>query len=275
MKTLLVPIEASESMRPVLEASLVVARRFGSYVEGFALRPAIPDYVPIDMVSGLTWHADEKADAEAVRVSQAIFEDFRTAHGLSESGAAPTYAWFEKAPAGDAFVSGYSRIFDLIVVGRPSQGQPVPSMATLEAALFESGRPILIIPATVPATIGESIVIAWNGSTETARAVAFAMPFLRQAKRVVVLTVEGWSVPGPSAAQLAGALRRNDLSVEVVAMPAGRRSSGEVLLSQAVEIGADLVIKGAYTQSRLRQMIFGGATSHVLAASTLPVLMAH
>ena len=148
-------------------------------------------------------------------------------------------------------------------------------MATLEAALFESGRPILIIPATVPATIGESIVIAWNGSTETARAVAFAMPFLRQAKRVVVLTVEGWSVPGPSAAQLAGALRRNDLSVEVVAVPAGRRSSGEVLLSQAVEIGADLIIKGAYTQSRLRQMIFGGATSHVLAASTLPVLMAH
>lgn len=277
MKTLLVPTEPSETMRPVLEASLIVARRFGSYVEGFALRPSIPDYVPIDMVSGLTWHADEKADAEAVHQAAEIFATFRNDKGLSEAGGseAPSFAWYDNAPAGDAFVSGYSRVFDLIVVGRPTQGQPTPSMATLEAALFESGRPILIVPPVAPQTIGETIVIAWNGSTETARTVAFGMPFLRRAKRIVVLTIEGWSVPGPTGEQLARSLRRNDLTVEAVTVPPGKRYHGEVALAESVALGADLMLKGAYTQSRLRQMIFGGATSYILGSTTIPVLMAH
>ncbi len=278
MWNLLVPTEPHEVMPSVLETALLVQRRFESYIESFALRPAIPDYVPIDMVSGLAWHVDEKADEDARRQSHAIFTRFVETQGLTQTspGAVePGFGWHPKAPAGDAFLASHSRVFDLVILGRPISGKAVPSMATLEAVLFETGRPILIAPPTPPKVLGDTIVIAWNGASETARTVAFAGPFLRRAKRIIVLTVEGWRVQGPSGEQLALSLRRNEIAAEAVHVPASRRSNGEAILAETAALGGDMLVKGAYTQSRLRQMIFGGATAHVLAAATLPVFMAH
>src|SRR5437764_1475818 len=123
--------------------------------------------------------------------------------------------------------------------------------------------------------LGENVVVAWNGSTEQARATAFAMPLLRSANRVTVVTVEGGTVPGPTGAQLARYLQRNGIPAEPVTLPPERRSTGEALLAKADALGCDLLVKGAYTQSRLRQMIFGGMTRHILASAQLPVLMAH
>lgn len=278
MRNILVPTETHDVMASVLATASLVQRRFGSYVEGFALRPAVPDYVPIDMVSGLAWHVDEKQDEDTRRQAHILFESFMQERGLvaSPPGAVgPGYGWHAKAPAGDLFVASHGRIFDLVVLGRPLVGKAQPSMASLEAVLFESGRPVLIAPPQAPASLGDTVVIAWNGSTETARTVAFATPFLRKAKRIVVLSIEGWGVPGPSGEQLATALRRDGHEVETVVTARARRNDGETILEQTIALGGDLLVKGAYTQSRLRQMIFGGATSHVLAAATMPVLMAN
>ena len=278
MKTLLVPTETHEVMSSVLATALLIQGRFGSYVEGFALRPAIPDYVPIDMVSGLAWHVDEKADEETRRAAHTLFQETMAGRGVApaEPGAhGGGWGWHPKAPAGDAFLASHGRVFDAVVLGRPVSGRAQPSMATLETALFETGRPVIIAPPTAPTSLGRTVVIAWNSSTETARTAAFAMPFLLAAERVVVLTVEGWSVPGPSGDQLAASLRRHGIAVESVMAPNPRRSVGEVLLTTTAELGGDLLVKGAYTQSRLRQMIFGGATAHILAQAELPVIMAH
>jgi nucleotide-binding universal stress UspA family protein len=278
MKTLLVPTEPHESMHSVLVTALKAQQRFGAYVEGFALRPSVPDYVPIDMVSGLAWQVDEEADQDAVRQAYNLFHDFVQDAGLAASppgSSDPGYGWHPRAPAGDTFLASHGRIFDLVVLGRPITGKAVPSMATLEAVLFETGRPILVAPPLPPATLGDTVVIAWNGSTETARSVAFATPFLRKAQRVVVLSIEGWAVPGPTGAQLAASLRRTGIAVEAISVPNHRRSNGETILAEAETLGCDLLVKGAYTQSRLRQLIFGGATTHVLAAATMPVLMAN
>lgn len=278
MKNLLVPTEPHEVMDSVFETALLVQRKFDSYIEGFALRPAVPDYVPIDMVSGLAWHVDEQADQDAITQARDMFDAFMQARGVhaqQQARAEPGIGWFPNAPAGDAFLASHGRIFDLVILGRPIAGKAVPSMATLEAVLFETGRPLLIAPPIPPRAVGETVVIAWNGSTETARTVAFAKPFLRQAKRIVILSIEGWSIPGPSGEQLAVALRRFGLTVETLLAPSPRRNNGEVILAKTRELGGDLLIKGAYTQSRLRQMIFGGATAHVLASAEVPVLMAN
>jgi nucleotide-binding universal stress UspA family protein len=278
MKTLLVPTEPHESMQSVLVTALLAQQLFGGYMESFALRPSIPDYVPIDMVSGLAWQVDEESDQDAMRQAHELFHSFVETAGLSLSpvgSTEPGYGWHPRAPAGDAFLASHGRIFDAVVLGRPIAGKAVPSMATLEAVLFETGRPILIAPPIPPTRLGDTIVIAWNGSTETARSVAFAAPFLRKAKRIVVLSIEGWGVPGPAGLQLANSLRRSGIAVEAITVPAGRRNPGETILAEAGELGCDLLIKGAYTQSRLRQLIFGGATTHILAAATLPVLMAN
>src|SRR5205085_949847 len=176
----------------------------------FALRPALTEYIPFDMVGGLTWVRDDAADEEAVQRARRLFEDFMRDNAVpfaktGEGGLG--YGWREKAAAGDDFVGSYGRIFDVTVLGRPNADQAYPSMATLEAALFESGRPVLIAPPTPPQTLGEIAVIAWNGSTETARAIAFAMPLLHKARRVVALEIERGSVPGPSIDELARAGR--------------------------------------------------------------------
>jgi nucleotide-binding universal stress UspA family protein len=141
--------------------------------------------------------------------------------------------------------------------------------------LFESGRPVLIAPPSPPRSLGTNVLVAWNCSTEQARTMADAMPFLRRAERVTIVTVEGAAVAGPSAEQMARSLAMNGVAAEPITLKPGKRTAGEVLLSKANELGCDLIVKGAYTQSRLRQMIFGGTTRHILANARLPVLMAH
>jgi nucleotide-binding universal stress UspA family protein len=145
--------------------------------------------------------------------------------------------------------------------------------------LFESGRPVLIVPPTVPKTIGRNVLVSWNRSTEQAHTNAFALPLLRFADQVTVLTVEGGVTPGPSGEEAARHLRQNGVKAAALTVNRGERASGEdvgaITLEHAAKLGCDLLVKSAYTQSRLRQMIFGGATRHVLARATLPVLMAH
>jgi nucleotide-binding universal stress UspA family protein len=102
------------------------------------------------------------------------------------------------------------------------------------------------------------------------------MPILQSADRVSVLTVTGGTgVPGPTAAQVIRYLQRNGIQAESRVVELDGKSTGEAILTAATSLGCDLLIKGAYTQSRLRQMIFGGATQHVLTNATLPVLLAH
>jgi nucleotide-binding universal stress UspA family protein len=280
MKSILVPVAAHEFMPSVFACALQVAEAFGSHLEGFALRALATDYVPVDMVGGITWTRDEEADLREQRQARAAFDRAMRDGGIPFAPAdgeasRPGFAWNGEAPAGDAYLGARARLFDLTVVARPVRGLAVPSLATLETVLFESGRPILIAPPRTPHGLGRRAVVAWNGSTETARAVTFALPLLARAERVSVLTVEGSTVPGPSGEEMARSLRRHGLPVEARIVDPGRRGAGEAILETAAALGCDLLVKGAYTQSRLRQMIFGGATSHLLAEAEVPVLMAH
>ncbi|MDP4024306.1 universal stress protein [Methylobacterium sp. NEAU 140] len=287
MKTLLVPVAMHDALPSVFETTRLAATRFGSLIEGVSLRPALAEYVPVDMVGGMTWLRDEEADLAEAEEAGGRFIAFMDAAGIPRHArdglcipekvmeAGPRYRWRQDVPTGDAFLGQYARLFSATVVGRPGTADGAPRMTTFETALFEGGRPILLAPPKAPESLSDAVVVAWNGSTETARAVAFAMPFLRRATRVLVLSVEGGSVPGPSAEDLARALACEGVPAEHRALPAGRRTPGETFLAEARDFGCDLLIKGAYTQSRLRQMIFGGVTSHVLAQADMPVLMAH
>jgi len=149
-------------------------------------------------------------------------------------------------------------------------------MTTLEAALFESGRPVLLAPPSPRPQMGTNVLIAWNCSTEQARATAFAMPLLERASRVVVLTVEGGAaVPGPTGQQLCRYLQLSGVPARSLTVSLDGRLTGEAVLVHANALGYDLLIKGAYTQSRLRQLVFGGTTRYILNNATLPVFMAH
>ena len=127
-----------------------------------------------------------------------------------------------------------------------------------------------------PKQIATNIMIHWNGSTEQARANAFAMPLLHLAERVTVLTViDGQDVPGPSADQVRKQLRYNGIAAELVSIEREGHSTGEAVLAAARAEGCDLLIKGAFTRNRLRQTIFGGATSYIMQHAEVPLFMAH
>ncbi len=267
-------------MASALDTALLLARKFDSLIEGFPLRPAVADLVAMDPDSGLTMVAVKENDAEMMRQAEMLFRAFMEGHGVPLHGGdgktALSFSWLKDAPSGHDFVGSYGRVFDMIVLARPGDEWQSPSMITLESALFESGRPVLIAPPTSPHTLATNVLVAWNNSTEQARTMADAMPLLRLAERITILTVEGATVAGPNGEQMARSLRLNGLAAETMTIkPAGKKSAGETILAKAEELGCDLIVKGAYTQSRLRQMIFGGTTRHILANAKLPLLMAH
>jgi nucleotide-binding universal stress UspA family protein len=267
-------------MQSALDTALLLARKFDSCIEGFALRPGVADLVAMDPDSGLTMVAVKENDAELVKHAEEVFRMFMDRHNvppLSAAGpAAPSWSWHKDAPSGHDFVGSYGRVFDMIVLARPGPEWQSPSMITLESALFESGRPVLIAPPAAPRSLGTNVLVAWNCSTEQARTMADALPILRLAERVTIATVEGATVAGPSGEEMARTLKINGVAAEPITLkPSGKRIAGETLLAKADELGCDLIVKGAYTQSRLRQMIFGGTTRHILANAKLPVLMAH
>lgn len=269
LKAILVPLEQSETTRAVLETALLLARRFGSYVEGFAAPEPSSDFIALEVAGAIT-PGPSVPDQATISALRAEFD--RIIGAAARSDGSITQGWLNDVPPSYGFAGSYGRVFDAIVVARPGDG---PLRTLVETALFESGRPLLLAPPQPPATIGENIVIAWNRSTETARATAFAMPLLEKARRVTVLTVEGGTVPGPSGEQLARHLRLNGIDAQAMTVKEGSRNTGAAIDEEAHRLGCDLIVKGAYTQSRLRQLIFGGATSYLLSDATLPVWMAH
>ena len=268
MKTILVPMNEAGGLESMLACARLAADRFSAHVEGFYQRRSLSDVMAAgaaDAASPALLDDLERRDRDSSARARALFES--ALGGRSQQ-------WREEV-ARHLDVSERARAFDLIAVGRPTDAGDSPSMSTLEAVLFESGRPLLVAPPKAPESLGARIAVLWNGSTETARTIAMGMPFLKQAEQVLLLTVEGAFVPGPSADDIAENLARHGLTVEAAVRSRGRRTTGEAMLEEAAAFGADLLFKGGYTSSRIRQMILGGPTSHILAASALPVLMAH
>ena|SRR5262249_12388064 len=275
-KTILVPIEQHDLMNSTLETAIVLARKFDSYIEGFALR--VTTAFALGDVGPLPIPALEQEIVENEKRSRSLFGNFMQEHGVSCGGdtKALSSAWLKDAPEGDHFVGSHSRVFDVIVLAKPGRDPKGPRMSTLEAGLFDSGRPVLIAPPTPQPQMGTNVLIAWNCSTEQARVTAFAMPILKRASRVVVLTIEGGAaVSRPTGEQLCRYLQLNQVPAKPLTVGLDGRLTGEVVLAHAKALGCDLLIKGAYTQSRLRQMIFGGTTRYILSNAELPVLMAH
>jgi nucleotide-binding universal stress UspA family protein len=278
MKSLLVPVEEHALLGPVMETAVLLGRPFQSYIEGVPISPDVPAFLAAEATVGDTSYLNPVVRRERVQSSQLHFETFMQARGVSRASTASsalTFGWRGGDPVEDNAMGSYARTFDVTILGRPSEEPNHPRIATTEAALFESGRPVLIAPPAVPRTVGGNIGIAWNGSAETARAVALAMPLLAVARQITIIEIDDWGTSGPSGQDLARSLGRHGLTVVTRTFPDAHKRPGGAILAAASSIGADLLIKGAYTQSRLRQMIFGGATNHILANTTLPVFMAH
>jgi nucleotide-binding universal stress UspA family protein len=272
MQALLVPLSDTSGMPSMLRCAALVSRAFSSQIEGAYLR-AEPSVILASDDTGATTPAliesFEREDAARSERLKRLFLDSCSAEGIGDRVTVT-----ELSAAGGG-LGGYGRLFDLIVVGRPGREADSPPMTTLETALFDTGRVLLIAPPEPPATLGTNVMIAWNGSSETARTIALALPILKRAEKVTVVTVDTGVVTGPDGGGVVAYLAKNGITAERDDVAAGSRSAGEAVLEEAGKLGSDLIFKGGYTRSRLRQTIFGGPTNHILANAALPVIMSH
>ena len=207
-------------------------------------------------------------DAEERQRVAAVKQAFETsAAGLSAE-------WRAADDSGPTAIGIIGRAYDLIVMPQPGALPKMPE-SVFETALFDSGRPVLVVPPRFAGMVGKKVLFAWNGSTESARAISLAMPVMGRAEAIDVLSVDGAMVPGPSSAEIAESLRSHGLNVPSQHVKPGTRSAGQTIVDTAIAGSCDLIVKGAYTQSRLRQMIFGGMTRHLILHSPLPVLFSY
>lgn len=286
IKTILVPVSAPDASLPTLETAHQVARRFNAHIEALHVRPDPRGLVPYtgegmdgSMIEEIMDATEREGGDRANRAKQ-MFDQFCARHSIRVTAvpsteAAVTASWREEVGREDEVVAIRGRLYDLIVVGRPVRDVPLPSPITLEAALLDTGRPILVAPPVALAECGQNIAIAWEGSPEAGRVIADAIPFLASARQVTILACETALTVPLSPRELVSRLGWHGIVAKTHDFSVGATELGPAYLEQSAKVGADMLIKGAYSQSRLRQLILGGRTRHILAHATLPVLLAH
>jgi len=282
MKRILAVLWGDDDGDIVLNSAFEVARLFGSRVVGIYVRPPAGEFIPSgDFGMALSQdyldrlHRESASKAARLR---AAFQETAGRLGIKPGdvgGAGGMSAeWIEAEGSAAMFIGSYGRVFDLIVLRKPDPKVSAETEILLEAALFESGRPILVVPNAVATPHGGTTVIAWNGSTETASVLALGLPLLTKAGKVVIVTIEGGMTPGPTGAEVAQYLACHDIAASVRHVQLEGQTTGETFLRETAKLQGDLMFKGAYTQSRLRQLVFGGATRHILSHAQIPVLFA-
>jgi nucleotide-binding universal stress UspA family protein len=269
-----------------------LARRFEAHVEGFHVRAdprqaalAFGDGFGSPVVGDLIERTAEEVAEAAARAKQQ-FDAAIAAQNLPLRAEPPvvkpgepmsfeaTAAWREETGYAGDLVARRARLFDLVVLGRSERVVDQPHTDVLEDTVLNCGRPVLLAPAEPPKEVGSVIAIAWNGSAESARAVSGALPFLKRAKAVRVLTA-GATDTADGVALVQSLAWRGIAATALHRAPLPGVAVGQQLLAAAREESADLLVMGGYGKAPWREMLLGGATRQVVGTSLLPILIAH
>ena len=278
-KDLLVGLDSDASARERIEIAAALAERFAAHLVGLYPLPmpeAPRHFGYYDPALLNPFFEELRARArDAADKTREVFEHIASLHGVSAE-------WREIPEGADADPAVHARYADLAILGQldPDSGEPDMIRPRPEQVTLASGRPILVVPyaGNFP-NLGRRVVIGWNASREAARAVNDAMPLLTTAEIVSILTIdprEGRRAHGElPGADISLHLARHGVKAEIERTVSADLPVGEVLLSRAADLGADLLVMGAYGHSRARELLLGGATRSLLRSMTLPVLMSH
>jgi len=286
IKTILACVSSAEASRTTLEVALRLAQRPGAHIEAIHVRADPRGLVPYtgegmdgSMIEEIM-EVTEKEGGERAEKARAMFDAFCRERGIAvadrpNGGAGPTICWREETGREDEIIAVRGRLFDLIAVGRPLRDAPLPSPITLEAALLDTGRPIVIAPPSLPEHTGRHVAVAWETSPEAARAIAQSISILAAAEKVTLLAGEPATPPAIAPEEGVARLAWSGISAEIRRFNTNDEEIGAAYLRHAGEVGADFLVKGAYSQSRLRQMILGGRTRHIITHTDIPACLAH
>lgn len=287
IRTVLVPVSGDRTDDDAHWCALTVGRLFGTHLDFLFVRadPSVALMAASGDIAGGPAFSEllvdrEREDQERAERARRAFENFCARERIDIVGGPPgphgvSAAWQEEKGDEAALVTWRARFNDLLVASRPGEEEGL-SPETAEAALMASGRPILLAPSGRVTSLTRTIIIAWKDTAEAARAVTAAMPLLKRADRIVVASVrEADGQDNASAQTLAEQLRWHHLDAEARSVAPDLGSAPQSLVQLARDLKAELIVMGGYGHSRVREVIFGGFTRHMLERSNLPVLMAH
>ena len=287
-RRLLLPLTGTAAGEAALATALITARLWNAHVHCLHVRVDARDVAPLAgeglsgaMIEEMMAATERESGERASRVRELFQRVAGAAGGITLADSAetalktdgPTLSFESIAGREEDVVAQQSRLYDLAVVPHPEAGEDVSSSDALHAVLFDSGRPVLIAPRRAPETVGTRICCAWNGSAESAAAIAAALPWLHRADGRRILYADEYQRRGPKVEGILAYLHWHEIEAEAVQFKPMTKDVGAGLLGAVRDYGADLLCMGAYSHSRLRQLILGGVTRHVLENSDMPVLM--
>jgi nucleotide-binding universal stress UspA family protein len=275
IKDTVVNLSVGNSRDVAADYAVSVANAFGAHVAGmaFAYEPVIPGTV----MGGVPAELIEASLAESRKAAGDAIARFDQAAG--RAGVSFESRVLDATLVGAADLFGrIARRFDLSVVAQAEPDKAAGEDLIIEAALFQSGRPVIVVPYIQrTGLVLERVLVCWDGGRTAARAIGDAIPFLTRANAVDVVIVA--TEPGKgdeiSGADMGRHLARHGLKVEVKRIVAGDIDVANAILSYAADSSADFMVMGGYGHSRLREFILGGATRRILQSMTVPVLMSH
>jgi nucleotide-binding universal stress UspA family protein len=262
---MLAALTGDNGLEAGLQTAHALARRFDAVLVGMHVMP--PPFIPIADGEAVTYvlpeliEAQRKANQEVKARIQAAFQRI--------CGTGPTAVWREAEGDPERLLAEAARTADLALAAK-GDVEVMEGSRAVEQLAMAAGVPVLMLPPDTSQAIGTTVIVGWNGSREAARAVHEALPFLCGAQRVVLCAVGQEAARDLEAS--AAMLRRHGAAVQTQPIDQPDGDAGEILLAQAAAHGADLLVMGTYGHARLRELVFGGATRHVLRAATLPVL---
>jgi len=277
IKDMALHVDDGKACADRIACAAALAVRHNAHLTGvYVMAPAyIPPYVAAE-VGSQVYEAQERMAQEGMKKAKAAFEEAAKSAGVNST------EWRSETGYADEIVAMHARYADLLVVGQrdPEEERPAGTYEIVEQAVLNSGRPVLVVPYAGKFTKPpERVMVAWNASREAARAVNDALPLLQDAKTVQVLAINPkqgpdghGDIPG---ADISLHLARHGVKAEASHVAAEDIEVGDMLLSRASDFSADLIVMGGYGQSRLRELVMGGASRTLLRHMTAPVLMAH
>ena len=275
IKDIVVNLAVGERTNQASEYAISLAAAFDAHLTGIAFL-----YDPIVPISGAGYipgEVIESQERDSKAAAKAAIDRFAAASDRTGISADSLTVSASLAGVGEMF-SRIARRFDLSVVGQAESEKSAIEEIIAEAALFESGRPVVVVPYIQKDPFKlDQVMVCWDGSRAAARAIGDAVPLLKKSKRVEIVIVanERGKADEIAGADLGEHLARHDLNVEVKRTVLGDVDVADVLLSHAADSGADFMVMGGYGHSRLREFVLGGVTRSIFRTMTVPVLMAH
>ena len=272
IKDILVHIDQQESSQSRIDVAVKLAQAHDAHISGLYVIPdiTIPSYaevhVPAQLLAGYEQESRATADKTGAHFKQTLDKNGCKGEWICTKG----YA--------DQQIRQFARYTDLVILGQTRDNSFLSTYADLpDQVVIGSARPIMFVPYIgVRNTIGKRIMVAWNDSRESVRAVNDALPLLQIADFVDVVAVNPPASMGDiPTADICLHLARHDVKAEASQTSARDIEIGDMLLSRAADLDIDLIVTGAYGHTRLRELILGGVTKKLLEHMTVPVLMSH